>query len=60
MPKKKHQESQEDQSRRLQQTVRALVVAGELNPIAAYETKEKIIGSGTKARPESNDSSALD
>ena len=60
MPRKKHHESQEEQSKRFQETVRALTIAGELNPIAADETMEKIIASGTKARPESNDSSVLD
>ena len=60
MPKKKHQESQEDQSARFQETVLALTTAGELNPIVANETMEKIMALGAKARPESNDSSALD
>jgi hypothetical protein len=57
--RKKHFECQEEQSKRFQETVRAQTVAGELNPIAAYETMEKIIASGAEAPLESSDSSVL-
>jgi polyhydroxyalkanoate synthesis regulator phasin len=37
MPKKKKQETQEEQSERFRQTVRDLVTVGELNPTEADE-----------------------
>jgi polyhydroxyalkanoate synthesis regulator phasin len=43
MPKKKNQETQEEQSERFRQTVRDLVAAGELNPIEADNTLDAIL-----------------
>jgi hypothetical protein len=43
MPKKKMQESQEEQSERFRQTVRDLVDAGELNPIDADNAFERLM-----------------
>ena len=44
MPKKKHQETQQQQSERFNKTVRDLVDAGELNPIDADTAFEKLMG----------------
>jgi polyhydroxyalkanoate synthesis regulator phasin len=43
MPKKKNQESQEEQSERFKQTVADLVEAGELNPTEAEMAFEKLM-----------------
>ncbi len=43
MPKKKNQESQEEQSERFKKTVADLVAAGELNPTEADRTLEKLV-----------------
>lgn len=43
MPKKKNQESQEEQSERFNKTVRDLVAAGELNPIEADTALDKLV-----------------
>jgi polyhydroxyalkanoate synthesis regulator phasin len=48
MPKKKNQETQEDQRERFQKTVRDLVDAGELNPTEADNAFERLL---TKAAP---------
>jgi polyhydroxyalkanoate synthesis regulator phasin len=60
MPKKKLQETQEEQSKRFRQTVRDLVAAGELNPTEADSAMEKVLKAGTQKRLESSDSSDLD
>lgn len=44
MPKKKNQESQEEQSERFEKAVRDLVDAGELNPTEAQEDFENLMG----------------
>ena len=44
MPKKKNQESQEEQSERFKKTVADLVAAGELNPTEANAAFEKLMG----------------
>ena len=44
MPKKKHQETQQEQSERFNKTVRELVDAGELNPTEADSAFEKLMG----------------
>lgn len=44
MPKKKNQESQEEQSERFRQAVRVLVDAGELNPTEADKAFDKLMG----------------
>jgi hypothetical protein len=51
MPKKKNQETQEEQSERFRQTVRDLVAAGELNPIDADGAFENLLtrASGAQA-----------
>ena len=43
MPKKKNQETQEEQSERFRQTVRDLVAAGELNPIDADNALDALL-----------------
>jgi polyhydroxyalkanoate synthesis regulator phasin len=43
MPKKKNQESQEEQSERFKQAVRDLVDAGELNPIEADKALDGLV-----------------
>lgn len=43
MPKKKNQESQEEQSERFKKTVADLVAAGELNPTEADEALEGLV-----------------
>jgi polyhydroxyalkanoate synthesis regulator phasin len=43
MPKKKNQESQEEQSERFKQSVADLVAAGELNPTEADEAFERLV-----------------
>jgi polyhydroxyalkanoate synthesis regulator phasin len=43
MPKKKNQETQEEQSERFRQTVRDLVDAGELNPIEADKALDGLV-----------------
>lgn len=43
MPKKKNQETQEEQSERFRQTVRELVAAGELNPIEAENALDNLL-----------------
>lgn len=48
MPKKKNQESQEEQSERFCQTVRDLVAAGELNPIDADEAFGLLLAKAVK------------
>lgn len=45
MPKKKKQESQEEQSERFRQTVRDLVAAGELNPTEADDVLDSLLKS---------------
>lgn len=44
MPKKKRQETQQEQSERFKQTVRDLVDAGELNPTEADANFDKLMG----------------
>lgn len=44
MPKKKVQETQEEQSERFRKAVRDLVDAGELNPTEADVAFEKLMG----------------
>ena len=44
MPKKKKTETQEEQSERFKETVRALVDAGELNPTEADHRFEALMG----------------
>lgn len=51
MPKKKKQESQEEQSERFRQTVRDLVAAGELNPTEADEAFERLMGALADNKP---------
>lgn len=48
MPKKKIQETQEEQSERFRKTVRDLVDAGELNPTEADERFEFLISKTSK------------
>ena len=48
MPKKKNQESQEEQIKRFDQTVRDLVAAGELNAIEADDAFDRLL---TKSAP---------
>ncbi len=43
MPKKKRQETQQEQSERFKQAVRDLVAAGELNPTDADAAFERIM-----------------
>ena len=43
MPKKKNQESQEEQSERFKKTVADLVAAGELNPTEADKAFDKLM-----------------
>jgi polyhydroxyalkanoate synthesis regulator phasin len=43
MPKKKNQETQEEQSERFRQTVRKLVAAGELNPTEGKFAIERLL-----------------
>jgi polyhydroxyalkanoate synthesis regulator phasin len=43
MPKKKNQETQEEQSERFRQTVRDLVDAGELNPTDAGRAFDRLM-----------------
>lgn len=43
MPKKKHQETQEEQSERFKQTVAELVAAGELSPTEADTAFDKLM-----------------
>jgi polyhydroxyalkanoate synthesis regulator phasin len=43
MPKKKSPETQDEQSERFRETVRALVAAGELNPIEADKAFERLL-----------------
>lgn len=43
MPKKKNQESQEEQSERFKKTVADLAAAGELNPTDADEAFERLL-----------------
>ena len=50
MPKKKKQESQEEQSERFRQTVRDLVAAGELNPTEADEVLDGIVRNSAAKR----------
>jgi polyhydroxyalkanoate synthesis regulator phasin len=49
MPKKKNQESQEEQSERFKKTVAELVAAGELNPTEADEAMDRLVLSSKKA-----------
>ena len=44
MPTKKNPESQKEQSERFKKTVADLVAAGELNPIEADKSFEKLMG----------------
>jgi uncharacterized protein YaiL (DUF2058 family) len=44
MPKKKNQESQEDQSKRFKAEVQRLIAAGELNPTEADKAFELLMG----------------
>lgn len=50
MPKKKNQETQEEQSERFRQTVRDLVAAGELNPIDADRAFSKLLDKAAPKR----------
>ena len=43
MPKKKNQESQEEQSERFKKTVADLVAAGELNPTEADKALNQLV-----------------
>ena len=56
MPKKKRQDSQEQQSERFRKAVGDLVDAGELNLTEAAAAMEKIMATGAKKRPESGES----
>jgi len=56
MPKKKRQDSQEQQSERFRKTVGDLVAAGELNPTEADQAMEKLMATGAKKRPKSGES----
>ena len=49
MPKKKKQESQEDQSERFKKAVRDLIDAGELNPTEADEKFDRLMGNVRRA-----------
>ena len=51
MPKKKNQESQEEQSERFKKTVADLVAAGELNPTEADEAFEKLVNRSVLSVP---------
>lgn len=44
MPKKKSEESQEAQSERFREAVRAAIAAGELNPTEADKAFDKLMG----------------
>jgi hypothetical protein len=50
MPKKKHQESQAQQSERFQRKVADLVNAGKLSPIEADHAMDAIVKAGAKMR----------
>lgn len=50
MPKKKNQESQEQQSERFRKAVRDLVDAGELNPTEADKAFDRLVGKIKPAR----------
>ncbi len=45
MPKKKKQETQEEQSERFRAAVRQMIADGELNPTDADEAFDKLMGS---------------
>lgn len=59
MPKKKRQETQQEQSERFKQAVRDLVADGSLNPTEADAVIDKMLKAGARKRPESSDSSDL-
>lgn len=50
MPKKKHQETPEEQSERFRREAQKLIDAGELNPTEADEAFERLTGSLAKPR----------
>lgn len=53
MPKKKNQESQEEQSERFKIAVRDLVDAGELNPTEADNAMDRLVRTAHLAKPKS-------
>jgi Spy/CpxP family protein refolding chaperone len=50
MPKKKHRESQEEQSERFREKVRELINAGELDPAEADAKFEQLMGRAAPPR----------
>jgi polyhydroxyalkanoate synthesis regulator phasin len=53
MPKKKNQESQEEQSERFKKAVRDMIDAGELNPTEADAVFERLIKNVKAGKSES-------
>ncbi len=56
MPKKKNEESPEDQFKRFQKAVKDMVDAGELNSREAERQMEKVMGNISIAPPERENS----
>jgi hypothetical protein len=51
MPRKKKQESPQEQSERFRRAVRDMIDAGELNPTEADEAFERLMGNVRSPRP---------